>query len=186
MNTLSIPKHNFTAEEFQNMTAVFSEDTRVELIEGDILDMAPIGNRHLMYIDNLNDLLVPKVRSVATVRVQGSIRLHDRSEPQPDLVILRGRPKDYANRWAIPSDVLLLIEVADSSFQYDKQVKVPLYARHGIIETWLFDLQRAVVEVYHDPQPSGYATLQTLASPAQLSPLVLPEVVLSLEELFIV
>ena len=65
------------------MTAVFGEDARVELIEGDILDMTPIGNRHLMYVDNLNDLLVPKVRSVATVRVQGSIRLHDRSEPQP-------------------------------------------------------------------------------------------------------
>jgi Uma2 family endonuclease len=168
------------------MTAVFGEDARVELIEGDILDMTPIGNRHLMYVDNLNDLLVPKVRSVATVRVQGSIRLHDRSEPQPDLVILRGRPKDYANRWAIPSDVLLLIEIADSSFQYDKPVKVPLYARHGIIEIWLFDLRRAVIEVYRDPQPSGYATLQTLASPSPLSPLALPEVVLSLEELFIV
>jgi Uma2 family endonuclease len=186
MNTISTFKHNFTAEEFQQMTAVFSEDARVELIEGDILDMAPIGNQHLMYVDNLNDLLVPKVRSLATVRVQGSIRLHDRSEPQPDLVILRGRPKDYANRWAIPSDVLFLIEVADSSFQYDKQIKVPLYARHGIMETWLFDLQRLVIEVYRDPQPSGYATLQTLAPPAQLSPLALPEMVLSLEELFII
>ena len=185
MNSLSIPRHNFTTEEFQNMAAVFGEDARVELIEGEILDMAPIGNRHLMSVDNLTDLLVPKVRSTATVRVQGSIRLHDRSEPQPDLVILRGRPKDYANRWAIPSDVLLLIEVADTSFQYDKQIKIPLYARHGIIETWLFDLQRAVIEVYRDPQPAGYATLQTLAHPAQLSPLALPGVVLSLEELLI-
>lgn len=185
MNTLSIPKHSFTVEEFHNMTAVFGEDAKVELIAGDILDMAPIGNRHLMYVDHLTDLLVPQVRSVATVRVQGSIRLHDLSEPQPDLVILRGRPKDYANRYAIPSDVLFLIEVADSSFQYDKQIKVPLYARHGIMETWLFDLQRTVVEVYRHPQASGYATLQTLDSQAQLSPLALPEVVLSLADLFI-
>jgi len=74
--------------------------------------------------------------------------------------------------------------VADSSFQYDKQIKVPLYARHGIMETWLFDLQRTVVEVYRHPQASGYATLQTLDSQAQLSPLALPEVVLSLADLF--
>ena len=116
------------------MTTVFPDNARIELIEGDLLDMVPIGNRHLMQVDNLADFLIPKVRPLATVRVQGSIRLHDLSEPQPDLAIRRGRPKDYANHRATPADVLLLIEVADSSLEYDQPIKAPLYARHGIIE----------------------------------------------------
>ncbi|BAP55641.1 hypothetical protein THII_1344 [Thioploca ingrica] len=183
--SLPIQKHLFTVQEFHAMPEVFNEDDRIELIEGELIEMAAIGNRHIFFVNQLTDILVPQVRSFATVSVQNPIRLGDLSEPQPDLVILRGRPRDYRHKPATVSDVLLLIEVAESSFRYDKQIKVPLYARYGIIETWLFDLERAVVEVYRDPQIAGYAQLQTMNATVQLSPQAGSTVSIDLGELFV-
>jgi Uma2 family endonuclease len=182
---LPIQKHLFTVQEFHAMPEVFTEDDRVELIEGEIIEMVAVGNRHMFFVNQLTDLLVPQVHSLATVSVQNPVRLGDLSEPQPDLVILRGRPRDYRHKSATAPDVLLLIEVADSSFRYDKQIKVPLYARYGIIETWLFDLERQIVEVYREPQTSGYAQLQTVNATDKLSAQALKTIEVDLREFFI-
>ena len=184
--SLPIQKHLFTVEEFHAMPEVFNEDDRVELIEGEIIEMAAIGNRHMFFVNQLNDILVPQVGSLATISVQNPVRLGDLSEPQPDLVILKGRPRDYRHQSATVPDVLLLIEVADSTMRYDKQIKVPLYARYGIVETWLFDLEHQVVEVfYRDPQTTGYAQLTTANATVKLSPQALKTIKVDLRELFI-
>lgn len=185
MTPISIQKHLFTVQEFHSMPEVFNEDDRVELIEGEIIEMAAVGNRYMFFVNQLTDLLVPQVHSLATVSVQNPVRLGDLSEPQPDVVILRGRPRDYRHKSATAPDVLLLIEVAESSFRYDKQIKVPLYARYGIIETWLLDLERQTVEVYRDPQASGYAQLQTMNATDKLSAQALELIQVDLKELFV-
>lgn len=183
--SLPIQKHLFTVEEFHAMPEVFNEDDRVELIEGEIIEMAAIGNRHMFFVNQLNDILVPQVGSLATISVQNPARLGDLSEPQPDLVILQGRPRNYLHKSATVPDVLLLIEVADSSMRYDKQIKIPLYARYGIIETWLFDLEHQAVEVYRHPHTAGYAQLTTATVTDQLSPQALTTIQVDLSELFI-
>ena len=180
-----LQKHLFTVEEFHAMPEVFNEDDRVELIEGEIIEMAAIGNRHMFFVNQLNDILVPQVGSLATISVQNPIRLGELSELQPDLVVLSGRPRDYRNKSATVSDILLLIEVADSTMRYDKQIKIPLYARYGIIETWLFDLEHQVVEVYRDPKTTGYAQLTTANVTDKLSPQSLTTIKVDLSELFI-
>ena len=110
---------------------VFAPDARVELIEGEIIDMAPIGNDHQSIVDQLNRALVLAVGGNAIVRTQGSIRLSQWSEPEPDVVLLKPRPDFYRGEFALGTDTLLVIEVSDTTLKYDRDIKVPLYARHA-------------------------------------------------------
>ncbi len=125
--------YRFSVEDYHRMAeaGILSEDAHVELIEGEIVTMSPLGARHLACVDRLTALLVPGVGPRAIVRVQGSIRLGDRSEPEPDLVLLRPRQDFYAAIPATAGDVLTLIEVMDSSASYDRAIKLGLYARAG-------------------------------------------------------
>lgn len=136
---------------------ILNEDDRVELIEGEIVEMNPIGSRHAGCVTRLNHLLSQAVAERAIVSVQNPVQLNDRSEPQPDLLLLKPRPDYYAEAHPGPGDVLLLIEVADASIDDDRNVKLPLYAQAGIPEVWLIDLENAVVEVYRGPAPAGFA-----------------------------
>jgi Uma2 family endonuclease len=111
--------------------------------------------------------------------VQGSVRLSELSEPEPDLVLLRRRADFYANADASPADVLLVVEVADTSLRYDRDVKVPLYARAGIPEVWLVDLNGATVTVYRDPGPQGYREVFTARGTERLSPQAFPDFALT-------
>jgi hypothetical protein len=138
-------------------TGVLEPDERVELIEGEIVEMSPIGARHARCVDRLNALLVPLVTGRAIVRVQGPVLLSPISEPQPDVALLAWRQDFYAEAPG-PADILLAVEVADSSLLTDRRVKVPLYGRSGVPETWLVDLVANRVEVHRDPGPSGYAS----------------------------
>jgi Uma2 family endonuclease len=131
---------------------VLREDDHIELIEGELIDMAPIGSRHADCVSRLNRLFVRQTEAV--VRVQDPIQLSLHSEPEPDIAIVRSRR--YSKAHPGPDDVLLLVEVADSSLAYDRDIKVPLYARHGIPELWLVDLEHERLEVYLGPTAQGY------------------------------
>ena len=157
-----IQRYRFNVDEFARMgeAGVFTEDDRVELIDGEVLEMSPIGSPHAGTVNRLNELLVTRLAGRANVIVQNPIRLDRHTEPQPDLVVARRRKDFYTDRHPEPADVLLVIEVADSSLRYDRTEKVPRYARAGIPETWLVDIQAGTVTLYADPGPEGYARQQ--------------------------
>jgi len=135
--------HRITVDEYHRMAEVglLAPDARVELIEGEIIDMAPIGKSHRAVVARFNRLLSRATGDHAILLVQDSLRLSMSSEPQPDLVLLKPREDFYSTRHPDPADTLLLIEVSDSTSRYDRKVKVPLYARHGVPEVWIVDLE---------------------------------------------
>jgi Uma2 family endonuclease len=120
---------------------ILDPDARVELIDGEIIDMAPPGNPHAGTVDQLALILGPAVAGRVHVRVQNPLQLDDHSEPQPDISLLKPRADFYKSRRPRPSDALLVVEVADTSLRFDRNRKVPLYARHEIREVWLVDLE---------------------------------------------
>ncbi len=154
-----VVRHRFTVEEYHRMAeaGLLSEDDRVELIEGEIIEMAPIGSRHHACVMRLDELLRrPGVSGGYIVSVQGPVRLDEGNEVQPDLALLRRRPDFYAGELPDPEDVLLVVEVSDTTLAYDRDVKLPRYARAGIPEVWIVDLQGDRVESHSDPSPEGY------------------------------
>jgi Uma2 family endonuclease len=177
--------HRFTVSDYHRMAEVgiLGEDDRVELIEGEIVDMAPLGRRHQARVDRLAELLIRGLGERAIVRVQGSIRLGERSEPQPDLVLLRRRADFYVDADAGAPDILLVIEVADTSLAHDREVKVPLYARAGIPEVWLVDLNGENVTGYREPGPQGYGDVFTARGHERLSPRLFPELALTPDQI---
>jgi Uma2 family endonuclease len=154
-------RHRVTVEEYYRMARVglLAPDARVELIDGEIIDMPPIGTRHTAVVDRLNALLGRAVEDRAIVRVQGPVRLDDFSAPQPDLTLLTPCADFYEQRHPGPSDILLVVEVSETTLRYDRQVKSALYARHGIPELWIFDTQRKELHVHRDPSGSGYSQM---------------------------
>ena len=158
--TVQIERHLFTTAEYEEMVSagILTENDKVELINGEIVEMTPIGIAHNAAVDRLNRLLNQATGTDAIVRVQSSIRLDDRSEPEPDISLLRPRDDFYGDAHPGPDDILLLIEVADTSLEFDRSVKLPLYARAGIPEVWLVDLNDERIEVHRTPEPGGYRT----------------------------
>ncbi len=150
-----VKRHRFTVEEYHRMVEIglLSEDDRVELIDGEIVEMAAIGWRHANCVNDLNMLLVRFAQDRYVVSVQNPITISEHGEPQPDLVLLRNQP---VGRLPGPEDVLLLIEVSDTTLSYDRNVKLPRYARAGIPEVWIFDLEGCRVEVHAVPSTEGY------------------------------
>lgn len=157
-------KYFFTVDEYYRMAeaGLFSEERHVELIEGEVIEMSPIGSRHAGCVDDLNSLITHQVGRLAIVRVQGPIRIDEYSEPQPDLALLKPRRDSYRRSHPTPSDVLLVIEVADTSAHYDRNVKLPLYARAGIPEAWLIVLAKDFIEVHREPKNGKYQKVQRL------------------------
>ena len=148
----------FTVGEYYRMAeaSILTEEDRVELIAGQIVAMSPIGSRHAACVKRLNLLLGKMIGDSMLLGVQDPIALDAYSEPEPDLVLLRSRADFYAAAHPSAGDVLLAIEVADTSASYDREVKVPLYAQAGIPEVWLIDLQEGRIEVYARPQGNAY------------------------------
>jgi Uma2 family endonuclease len=169
-------RRRFTTDEYHRMgeSGILTEDDRVELIAGEIVEMTPIGSRHQACVDRLNELLTRQMAQGAVIRVQGPIRLGEHSEPQPDLVLLRRRTDFYATSHPGPQDILLVVEVADTSASYDREVKLPLYSRHGILEVWLVDLERENVEVFREPSTSGYLDSRVVQRGRRLVPQSFP------------
>jgi len=150
-------KHLFTRADYQRMgeSGIFSADPRVELLDGEVLQMSPIGSRHAGCVGALNRLL-SRLGSAALIWPQNPIILNDYSEPQPDLALLRPRPDGYRSRHPQPPDILLIIDVMDSSTSYDRSLKLPAYANARIPEVWLVDLETNVVESYRKPHGGSY------------------------------
>jgi Uma2 family endonuclease len=182
---VSISRHRFTAEDYHRMAAcgILREDARVELLDGEIVEMTPIGLRHLSRVDWLTDRLTETLRGRAIVRVQGSVRLDIYSEPQPDLVILKFRPDFYARLHAGPADIRFLIEVGDSSVDFDREVKLPLYGRAGVAEVWLVNLPDERLEVYRRPEGPVYRHVEHLHRGGRIAPAAFPEVRLEVADI---
>jgi Uma2 family endonuclease len=179
-----LQRHKFTADEYQAMgrAGILDEDSRVELIEGEIVDMPPICSSQGGSVDRGARAFVLRFDDVAQVRVQGSIRLDRFNEPEPDLALLRRRDDFYASELPGPDDVLLIVEVADSSLARDRGVKLRLYARTGVPEVWLVDLQHQVVEVHREPRRGSYRLVSTLRPGQPIAPLAFPDRELDLAE----
>ena len=184
---LVLTRHKLTVDDYYRMAdaGILTSDDRVELIDGEIIDMPPIGQDHAGTVNRLAEALFQAFAGRAIVSTQNPIRLDDLSEPQPDFAVLRRRADFYTTGERPGSDdVLLLIEVADSSLRFDRTVKLPLYARAGIPEVWIVDLRRRVVDVHRAPGDGRYDDIVTKQMGDTLSPALAPEVRLTLDQVF--
>lgn len=180
-----IARYSFTAEEFQRMgeAGIFRQDARLELIEGEIIEMSPIGNAHAACVKFLNRLLSRLFGDTFTIGVQDPVRLNEFSEPQPDISLLRRRDDYYREKQPTPADVLLVIEVADTTVVKDRAVKLPLYARAGIAEGWLVNIPEEVVEIYSDPAEGAYRRAEVCGRGAEARAHTVEGLALSVGEL---
>ena len=182
---LARDRYRFTVDDYHRMgeAGLFPPEVRVELIDGDIVPMNPIGPNHAGHVDRLGELFIERLGRRVTVRFQNPIRLGRHGEPEPDLAILRRRPDFYTSGYPTPEDAYLLVEVADSSVQYDRQVKMPLYARFGIPEVWLVNLVEGHVVVYRDPTPDGYRTVHVARPGDEIRPLAFSELAVAVADI---
>ena len=174
-------RHRLTVREYHRMgeAGIFAEDDRVELIEGELIDMTPVGSEHAGVVKQLNELLSIALRGKAIVAVQDPLVLGESSEPQPDLCVLRRKGDFYRSAHPEVEDVFLVIEGSDTTARFDREVKVPLYARHGIPETWLLDLRETRLEAYHGPEGGEYRHVDFYRT-GKVSPKALSDVSLEL------
>lgn len=182
---LELQRRTWTADDFDRMveTGVLTKDDHVELIEGEIVEMSPIGSPHVSAVNVLTALLVPQVAGRAIVQIQGSVRLSERSEPQPDVALLQWRDDFYRKALPTAADVLAVMEMAGSSVDTDRRIKIPLYGRAGIAEAWLVDLPAGVIEVHRDPSPEGYAPHRT-HGPGDVLAVGFDDVVVAVSDIF--
>ena len=159
-----VTRRLFTVQEYHQMAeaGVLHEDDRIELIHGEIIQMDPIGNYPAAIVRRITMLLAPRLASQAIVNVQNPVKIGDHSEPEPDITILPFRDDYYASTGVTPADVLLLIEVSDSTIRIDRNVKLPLYATADIPEVWIVDANRQQLEVYRQPSEDRYQSVATL------------------------
>jgi Uma2 family endonuclease len=155
----AVPLHRLTVNDFHRLAeaGILGEDDRVELLEGHLVDMSPIGPQHALAVDALMDLLVAAVAGQAAVRVQNPLALDAGSEPIPDIAVVRRPWRGYPGAHPGPSDIFLVVEVADTSLETDSGAKLELYARSGIREFWIVDLTADVVHVHRNPGGGSYA-----------------------------
>ena len=179
-------RHAVSVEEYMRMgeAGVFAPDARLELIEGEIIEMAPIGVPHASIVAILTRLFVRQAGDAGFVWVQNPVIVGKRSMPQPDLALLKAREDDYSTRHPAVDDVLLAVEVSDSTLAFDVGTKVPLYARCGVAEVWIVDVNGAAVVVHRKPGARGYASVSTVCGDEQVECVALPQVHVSPRELF--
>ena len=184
--SVDVVRRRFTVDEYLHMVeaGILTECDRVELLDGDIVEMTPIGHRHATCVAALNRMLVTGVGARALVWPQGPIRLSERSQPEPDLALLRPRPVSYRDAPAVPQDVLLLIEVADSSLARDRGLKRPLYAAAGISEYWIVNVEDREIEVHSSPSGTSYASVRRCRPGETLSPQAFPDLRVDVAEVF--
>ncbi len=173
--TQEVTRRHFTVHEYHLMAeaGILHEDDRVELVEGEIVEMTPIGPRHANCVRKLNRILVHQVGDEFLIDVQNPVRLDENNEPEPDLAVIRTR--DYRDSLPGPEDVLFLIEVSDTTLSYDRNVKLPLYARSGIPEVWIVDLMSELVERHTGPSGEIYRHLERARRGETLASAALPE-----------
>jgi Uma2 family endonuclease len=166
-------RYRFRVEEFER---AFQGVPHVELLGGEVYQMSPIGPKHLYAVMRMDHRLREALGPKAVVAVQSPLRLFEDSEPEPDLLVLKPPLERYQDRLPTPEDVLLLVEVADTSLEFDREAKLPLYAEAGIPEVWLVNLKENLLEVYRDPRGGRYREIRLLSPEEEVSPTLLPEV----------
>jgi Uma2 family endonuclease len=187
MNSVISPvrKHLTDINEWRKLgeANIFPPDSRIELIEGEIIEMAPIGSHHSSLLKRINKLFSSLVRDTAIIAVQDPLQLNDLSEPEPDFMLLRAVPDFYYEKHPSAPDVLLLIEVADSSLSYDQTQKLRLYALHNVPEYWLLNLNDKCLEVYRKPKGEVYAEKTTLYTGDNLTLSQLPGITIQVADI---
>jgi Uma2 family endonuclease len=178
-------QHRFSVMDYHRMaeTGVLRPDARVELLDGKIIDMSPIGPFHGGLVKRLSRLFNLKAKGRWTVSTQDPVRLDDHSEPEPDVMLLKPAADDYTSRHPQPEDVFLLIEVSDTTLEYDRVEKLPAYGRAGVAEVWIVNLNEAVVEVYREPHFTSYGSKTVFRSGDQAVPQAFPDAVVDVGEL---
>lgn len=181
--SVQIARRAFSVTDYYRMTesGILSEADRVELLDGEVIEMSPIGSRHAGAVNRLTELLIRLLAGSAVVAVQNPIRLDDYSEPQPDLTVSRARADYYTESHPTPDDVLLVIEVADTSVEFDRAVKLPLYATAQLPEVWIVNLLEDCVEVYSQPANDGYQKSQTFTRGEALAAHTIPNLTLKVD-----
>lgn len=154
---------------------ILQEDDHIELLDGEIIEMSPIGDRHVGCVLRSSTMFSARLAGQAIVSVQNPVRLSSGSEPEPDIALLRPRPDFYSTGIPGPEDVLLLIEVAETSLAYDRDVKLLFYAEASIPEVWIADLNAGRILVYREPRSTGYAQLTVVQRDGTLTPLAFPD-----------
>ena len=185
--TTLLTRHKLDADSYYGMAeaGILRRHDRIELIDGELIDMAPIGQNHGSTVSRLNETLVLAFAGRATVYSQTSLRLDRFNVPEPDFAVLKRRADFYGTgEPAGPADVLLLIEVADSSLRFDRVVKLPLYARNAIPEVWIVDLKQRTLECYRHPAGDQYAHCSAHHPGGTLSLLAAPEITLQVDQVF--
>ncbi len=174
---VQLTRRRFSVDEYHWMAhvGILGEDDRVELIAGEIVEMAPIGPGHVGSLIDFTERFVHQFGDVAQVSVQSSVRLDQYDEPQPDLVLVCRRADFYRSALPTAEDIFLLVEVSDTSLAVDRRVKLPLYARAGILETWLVDLRHHRLHVHREPTADGYRVTRTLPRGERIAPLAFPD-----------
>lgn len=181
-----IKRHSFTTDEYEAMihAGVLTKDHRVELINGEIVEMSPIGPLHASIVSRLIRLFTQRVGDRAIVNVQNPIRADEQSEPQPDVVLVKYRDDFYRDAHPTPADTLLVIEVADSTLDADRRIKIPLYAQSGVPEVWIVNVLDECIEIYRQPARGDYQEKRTLRGDAVVAPANLPEAQIKAADLF--
>jgi Uma2 family endonuclease len=182
---MPLAHRRFTVDEYHRMAeaGILGADDRVELLDGEIVQVSPIGARHAATVTRLEHLFHRLARDRAIIRGQNPVRLDNYSEPEPDIALVTPRDDFYAAAHPAPHDVLLIVEVADTSLRYDRHRKLPGYARAGIPEVWLVDLTGDRVESHREPRGDAYASQQILGRDATLTPLRLPGITVPVGDL---
>jgi Uma2 family endonuclease len=178
----TMPYHRWSVAEYHQMAeaGLLDETDRVELIDGELIDMAPIGSKHAFRVDCLARALQLAAGKAFLVRVQNPLCLGDHNEPQPDIAVVKDR--NYAAAHPDADDVLLLVEVSDTTLAYDREVKLALYALHGIPEVWLLDVNAGELTVYCEPAEGQYRLIRKLTRAETVSPMLVPAVAIALAE----
>ena len=182
---VELRKRLITVADYYRMgkAGVFRPDERVELIEGEIIEMTPIGRRHAATVSKINNLFSDKLQKIAILGIQNPIDLGETSEPEPDVVLLRPRDDFYADHHPRPDEIFLLIEVADTSFKYDQEIKLPLYAKANISEVWIVNLEANQIETYCSPKDGDYQSMKIHKKDQVFSPLHFAECELRVSDL---
>jgi Uma2 family endonuclease len=179
-------RHHFTVKEYYQLgeSGIFNEKSKVELIKGEIIDMSPIGTQHSGWTMHLNRIFSQLIPHNVYINVQNPIHLSDDTEPEPDLTVLAPRELPYFEAHPTAEDVLLLIEVADTSLEYDRDIKIPIYAENGIPECWLFDIKKNDLTIYRQPSSKGYREIYHPRLDEHVTLFAMPEISIDLTTLF--
>jgi Uma2 family endonuclease len=182
---LDLTRRLFDVDEYHRMSEVgiLTDEDRVELIDGEIVEMSPIGAPHMRCVMFLNEAFVRRLEGRAVVSTQNSVRLHRRTEPEPDVALLRPPLARYGEAIPEPGDVFLLVEVADTSQYRDRVVKLPRYAQAGIPEVWIVDLAGGVVDLHREPSTGGYRVSHHARRGEDVAPATFPDVVLAVNDI---